>query len=98
MSGEIKRNIQDSFNNNFELLCISILIEAPKNHLKHRSEIRILSKADFNSRWRSIKQDLLYIKNNQKVIEDMFEYIIYNGDDRAKCDTYYELRNIVREL
>lgn len=77
---------------------ISILIEAPKNHLKHRSEIRILSKADFNSRWRSIKQDLLYIKNNQKVIEDMFEYIIYNGDDRAKCDTYYELRNIVREL
>lgn len=77
---------------------VSILIEAPKNHLKHRNKIRSLKEADSESRQRSIKQDLLYIENNQKEIEDMFEYIIYNGDDRAKCDTYDELRNIVRKL
>jgi len=74
---------------------ISILLESPEEHLISRSWNRILPESEIRSRLRSIKQDLYFIQENRKHIEDVFDYIIYSGDGRAKLDTYKELHSIV---
>ncbi|MCK5015742.1 MAG: hypothetical protein KAS32_01610 [Candidatus Peribacteraceae bacterium] len=74
---------------------ISILLEAPEKHLIHRSWFRSLPEEEVKTRITSIKRDITYIKKNRPEIEKMFDYIIYNGDDRAKLDTYEELKMIL---
>ena len=90
MLPKTKKKLQDQGIN-----VVSILLEAPEKHLHIRSLTRSLPQSEVQSRLRSIKKDLQYIEYNRKEIEDVFDYIIYNGDDRAKCDTYKELRSIV---
>lgn len=74
---------------------VSILPEAPEEHLINRSWTRALPENDVKARINSIKNDLAYIKSHRKDMKKMFDHIVYNGDDRAKLDTFEELRSIL---
>lgn len=74
---------------------ISILFECPEEHLMNRMWNRLLPEDEVKLRLDTVKQDMAYIQKNREQIENMFEHIIYNGDDRAKLDTYDELQKII---
>lgn len=75
-----------------------ILLDAPIDHLIHRSWHRILPEEEIKRRIRSIKRDISYITEKKRAIEQTYDFIIYTGDDRAKLDAYQELKSIVSKF
>lgn len=77
---------------------VSVLLEAPEEHLIHRSWFRSFPERDVKSRINSIKRDLKFVAEHRQLIEETYDYIVYNGDDRAKLETLKEVEAIVAGL
>lgn len=70
---------------------LSILLEAPEEHLIQRSWFRAFPESEVKSRVTSIRRDLSYIVNDAERVKSSYDHVVYNGDDRAKLDTAAEI-------
>ncbi len=72
-----------------------ILFEAPYQELEERTWHRNLSKEDVRQRLRSIKYDINFIKENDELINEIYDYRIYTGDRISKNDIHLKLIEII---
>lgn len=68
-----------------------ILLEAKFKELKDRSWGRNFTTLEITSRIDSIKKDHRFIKDNPEIINEIFDYRIYSGDNKSKNELIREI-------
>jgi len=74
---------------------ISILIDADIDSLQIRTDGRLLDDEDKVSRKLSIKEDVLFIKKNKNNINNYFQLIVDNSDNKSKHSSYNEIMDFL---
>lgn len=77
--------------------CSFILIEADEAELIDRSWRRNFPEEEVRRRINSIRQDLNFIRNNDKLINEIYDFRVYNGDNVAIDTTYDNIVNFINK-